>query len=260
MLSTYQNKLVAFVDILGFSNLVKESETNDSKAQMLLSSLRDIESFIKREEELYERSESIGNNTVSKLKVNYTQFSDSIILSTDIVVPEIDGLKFHNINNIMNMCTLLSYLQARFLNEGVLLRGGLTWGPIFHEKNICFGPAFIKAYLLESELANTPRIVIDPSITSLSLIPTEYEDYDLYPFLMENTLKGNMFLEDEVDGNYFINFMLLQTFKKNAESVFKKVSNSISDMDVQDEKQKRIIKKRQWVMKEINKFLKDRRE
>ncbi|AWP28105.1 hypothetical protein [Paenibacillus sp. Cedars] len=257
-MSTYQNKLVAFIDILGFSNLVKESETNDSKAQMLLSSLKDIESFIKREEELYQFSEDVGNNTVSKLKVNYTQFSDSIILSTDIVVPEIDGLKFHNINNIMNMCSLLSYLQARFLNEGVLLRGGLTWGPIFHEKNICFGPAFIKAYLLENQLASTPRIVIDPNIISLTLIPTEYEDYDLYPYLMENTFKGNMFLEDESDGHYFINFMLLKTFKNNAESVLEQINRSINGMNAQDKEQKKIIEKRQWVIKEINKFLENR--
>ncbi|WP_128100858.1 hypothetical protein [Paenibacillus sp. DCT19] len=254
-MSIYQNKLVAFIDILGFSNLVSESATNVNKAQMLLNSLKDIEAFIAKEENLYRISESVGNNTVSKLKINYTQFSDSIILSTDIDVPEMEGRKFHNINNLMNICILISYLQARFLNEGVLLRGGLTWGPIFHEKNICFGPAFIRAYRLESNFAINPRILIDPDITSLKLIPAEYHDYDLYPYLMENNFKGHIFLKDEVDENYFVNFMLLKTFKDNASSILSKINENISGMNDQIEDEKKVINKHQWVTTEINKFI-----
>ncbi|WFB61179.1 hypothetical protein [Paenibacillus sp. BR1-192] len=257
-MNIYQNKLVAFIDILGFSNLVKDSAENGQKAELLLSLLKDIEAFIKKEEDILHTSERIGNITAANLKVNYTQFSDSIILSTDIVVPEIHGIKAPNINNFMMIFSILSYLQAKFLNEGILLRGGLTWGPLFHEKNICFGPAFIRAYSLESRLAVNPRIVIDPCITTLDVIPTEYEDYDSYPYLMEKNLKGFMFLKDEEDGNYFINFMALQTFKANAHSILEKVKENIKGMSEEDEDEKKIISKHQWLIREINNFLKGR--
>ncbi|WP_145408764.1 hypothetical protein [Paenibacillus xylanexedens] len=257
-MNIYQNKLVAFIDILGFSNLVKDSAENGQKAELLLSLLKDIEAFIKKEEDIFHTSERIGNTTVANLKVNYTQFSDSIILSTDIVVPEIHGIKVPNINNFMKIFSMLSYLQAKFLNEGILLRGGLTWGPIFHEKNICFGPAFIRAYNLESRLSVNPRIVIDPLITTLDVIPTEYEDYDLYPYLMETNFKGFMFLKDEEDGNYFINFMALQTFKANAHSILDKVKENIKGMSEGDENEKKIISKHQWLIRKINEFLKGR--
>ncbi|EFU41004.1 hypothetical protein PVOR_15264 [Paenibacillus vortex V453] len=76
--------------------------------------------------------------------------------------------------------------------------------------------------------------------------------------MMENTFKGNMFLENESDGHYFINFMLLKTFKNNAESVLEQINRSINGMNAQDKEQKKIIEKRQWVIKEINKFLENR--
>jgi hypothetical protein len=230
-----------------------QSREDTNKAELILRVLRDIEAFIKREEELYLFSESIGNKTVSRLKINYTQFSDSIILSTEIIVPEINELRLHNINNLMNICSLISYLQARFLNEGILLRGGLTWGPIFHEKNICFGPAFIRAYHLESKYALNPRILIDPDIMNFNIIPDQYHDYDLYPYFIER-LKDHMFMWDEEDENYFINFMLLDTFKRNVDSIIKKVNDNMSGLNPEDEFDRKIIDKNQWIHKEINKF------
>jgi len=51
------------------------------------------------------------------------------------------------------------------LRQGVLTRGGITKGLLYHSSNIAFGPALIEAYRLESEVAVYPRVVLDPTLT-----------------------------------------------------------------------------------------------
>lgn len=43
---------------------------------------------------------------------------------------------------------------------GILVRGGILRGQLMHEKGMVVGPAMIEAYLLESNMANFPRIII----------------------------------------------------------------------------------------------------
>jgi hypothetical protein len=55
-------------------------------------------------------------------------------------------------------------MQAELADLGVFVRGGLTAGEVYFEENAIFGPAFIRAYELESQFANVPRIVVDPTV------------------------------------------------------------------------------------------------
>jgi hypothetical protein len=51
--------------------------------------------------------------------------------------------------------------------QGVIFRGRITYGKIFHNEEFVFGPAMIKAYNLEHDVATFPRIVIDKSSLEL---------------------------------------------------------------------------------------------
>ena len=53
------------------------------------------------------------------------------------------------------------YLTLRLLSIGVLVRGGITKGKLHHTDKAVFGPAFLVAYALESEVAVVPRILLD---------------------------------------------------------------------------------------------------
>ena len=51
-------------------------------------------------------------------------------------------------------------LHRAFLENGMLTRGGVAFGPVCHEGAIVFGAAMIEAYRMESELAIYPRVVV----------------------------------------------------------------------------------------------------
>jgi hypothetical protein len=74
-------------------------------------------------------------------------FSDSFVVSAggenaETVVPRLQQLAFS------------------LLEQGVLCRGGVVKGPLYHQDGIVFGPALNDAYAIESSVAVYPRIVL----------------------------------------------------------------------------------------------------
>ncbi|MGH2612804.1 MAG: hypothetical protein ACRDFB_07115, partial [Rhabdochlamydiaceae bacterium] len=76
----------------------------------------------------------------------------------------------------------LVHAQGELINHGILLRGGITIGDVYIDKQTIFGPAFIAAYDIESKLANYPRIVISPELIremkSNSLLKASHHDFE----------------------------------------------------------------------------------
>ena len=70
----YEDKIVAFIDILGFSNLVKSLENDPDLHELLFSCLQTVKSF---------KAESNGEDTVTS-EYEVSCFSDSIVISGNI--------------------------------------------------------------------------------------------------------------------------------------------------------------------------------
>jgi hypothetical protein len=129
---TYEDRAVAFIDILGFKNLVR-----DGRVSTILNAME----IMKR------RIQEIEG--VREAQVNISQFSDSLILSAP---NNQDGLPY-----LVHFASLVA--SELFLN-GIWCRGGITTGPMYHKGSVAFGQALIDAYDLESKLAVCPRILI----------------------------------------------------------------------------------------------------
>jgi hypothetical protein len=56
----------------------------------------------------------------------------------------------------------LVHLQGELINNSICIRGGVTLGEVHFDQNTLFGPGVVRAYELESNYANFPRIVVDP--------------------------------------------------------------------------------------------------
>lgn len=144
----YIDAFVTFIDILGFKNIVDNE--NPEKINKLLDAVKGFSSLPQRRRPPYDQSQYLPI---------VTQFSDSIIRiqpTNDLKVDDVDIMDF-----FLEEVTSLTITQGNLACNGILIRGGMTYGKICIHNNRIFGPAFNRAYYLESKLAKYPRIIID---------------------------------------------------------------------------------------------------
>ncbi|MEX2595207.1 MAG: hypothetical protein WD426_20750 [Anditalea sp.] len=131
---TYERKIIAFIDILGFKDIVMQSETDSSKIELIysvLDYLKDWETaekwdlkFLEIEEDAQKKG--VGNFDI-RGKTNTTSFSDSIVVSV-LVDSDVNEMASTLIVN-------LAYIGTVLLEKGILIRGGLTIGNIIPVEN-----------------------------------------------------------------------------------------------------------------------------
>jgi hypothetical protein len=63
---------------------------------------------------------------------------------------------------IFEFLRLLGFYQWEMVQQGIFVRGGITIGDIYTDEGVIFGPALVRAYELESQLARWPILSIDP--------------------------------------------------------------------------------------------------
>lgn len=177
----YEKRIVAFIDILGFKEIVKQSEKDTAKIELLFSVLeylKDWETSEKWNLKLVEIEEDAQKKGVDKFdirgKTNSTSFSDSIVVSvkTD-----------NNINEMTSTLIInLAYIGSVLMEKGILIRGGITIGNIVHnEKGTVFGQGLIEAYLLETKSAIYPRIILSDKLINELNYPLE-QKRNRYPY------------------------------------------------------------------------------
>jgi hypothetical protein len=139
----YCERYVAFVDILGFSDIVRNSERSPHQAMALVRVLERI------------RARSLGGAADDLFGDDFKvqSFSDTIVLSEKVTET---GLKW--------LLYSVADLTLDLLAQGILTRGGITKGLMYHSEGVAFGPAFLSAYYLESTIAKYPRVVVDRSV------------------------------------------------------------------------------------------------
>lgn len=151
---SYQDRFIAFVDILGFRDIIDRSkrEPPEVTIEEILSALNYPEPAAKGEMLIGE----VGDISESDHKV--TQFSDSIVISTE---PSESGLLY--------LVDHVERIVFNLLKLGVFCRGGIAKGLLFHEKNLVFGQAMIEAYDLEHEKADYPRVILSKEVDTFAL-------------------------------------------------------------------------------------------
>jgi hypothetical protein len=143
----YERRLVAFVDILGWSEACKiESMKLIEAAQIIHRAAKDYSNQTKAE--LHTQPGWTPNPMY--MMVNIGAFSDNIAVS----MPTSFGHRI--IGGVADLCRNL-------LQLGFLTRGGITIGDLHHVENVIFGPALVEAVQLEKE-AVYPRLVCSPAL------------------------------------------------------------------------------------------------
>lgn len=139
----YEDRILAFVDILGFKSMVQQSACNPQEQQRILNAMEIIHSY-------KEFNDTGFGNGLRQYGVQVTTFSDSAILSYPM---SFDGGLFHVLLDLI-------HLQIDLSNLGIFIRGGVSIGQAYHNEYNAFGPAMNDAYELESKKAIFPRIIL----------------------------------------------------------------------------------------------------
>jgi hypothetical protein len=133
----YEDRYVAFIDILGFREMVGRMRRAPKFYEDVLSALSAMRRTLPPREE----------KAATDLRVQ--TFSDSIVLST---LPTPDGL--------WHLLFVVHDLTDALLPRGIFIRGGVAKGRMHHEDDVLLGEAMIEAYDIESKVAGHPRIVL----------------------------------------------------------------------------------------------------
>ena len=208
----YDDRIIAYLDILGFHEKIKETEREsletggESKTlEFLISSLSYLQGEIRAAIENLE----LPPGTIA------TMFSDTIVVS----IPKAQSV------GVLHLFAILKGLQIKSTHENIFLRGCITFGKLYHTEEVIIGPALINAYKVEISAAVYPRIVIDPKVMDLYVRGYDERngDYKIKDYDYHLTF------EDDFDGTSYIDYFndIVNYVIVDPELYFAKLNNAI---------------------------------
>lgn len=161
----YEDKFIAFIDILGFKNIVERSEQGGAGAPTVDWILELVKAFGSSHEEDHALSGArvaAMPDVERDLNFRVTQISDCAVISAELSPGGLTALVHH--------CYGVAF---RLLLLGSLCRGYITHGKIIHTDTQFFGTGYIRAYENERKVSifhtgkadvGTPFIEVDPLV------------------------------------------------------------------------------------------------
>jgi len=258
---TYERRIIGFIDILGFGQLVLDSENDPEKFDLIkcvlekINSVDDIygspEDFFahsnysylspiakKEMDELYESMKAAAGPK----RIRITTFSDSIVFSC---LADSEGLT--------DFRYFLTKLLVHTSPFRLLIRGGITCGSLVHTDEMIFGPAMNNAYYLESNVAKYPRIVVGE----------KFEDFieELGRGALTDLVKTEL-IRTESETISYIDCLALTTNKvaqnmcgANAYEMLLNEKNTIETLIKDVPEDPKVASKLKWYVEYFNEFL-----
>lgn len=246
----YENRVVAFVDILGFKDILTKTvdkDNNDVQSQIdkvtdAYYSMRDVwdldEEISNENPELKKAYDEIKSN--SKI---VTTFSDSIVISFLQKEP----------SEIFSTLLELKWLIMRLISRGILCRGALAYGKMIHTDKFLFGPALVEAYETESKAALYPRIIV-----SRELIQMAGQARAAHHDSKTEIEYVRQLLKEDTDGMYYIDYFLgAQSELDDPENDFPTYINEVSEVIRKGVRSTRpdVKIKYMWMRDKVNKVI-----
>jgi hypothetical protein len=183
----YERSILTYIDILGFSELIANKSAGDiSRAIRVVREAAEPRRFKSAFKEISE--------------ADFRNFSDLCIIRKVIAKKD----KFPASGEVFSQILHMVHVQTNLLfDEGILLRGGITVGDVALSYGQLFGPAVVRGYALESQVARFPRVVVGEEVLrELRNNPALWvhdPDYDLKA--TKNLLRRDF------DGEYFVDYL-----------------------------------------------------
>ena len=186
----YEQRVVAFIDILGFKSLLndtigKDGNDNSDKIDEIISAYDSI-----REIWSVEQTAKYSDKKISATK-KISIFSDCLVVSFLIEQP----------SGVFSTLLEIKLLIMTLISKNILCRGAISMGKFIHTDHYLFGPALVEAYTLESKAALYPRVILDHSIIDIGT-KNRNKNHDL----TEEQKYVQSLLEKDSDGMFYIDY------------------------------------------------------
>lgn len=139
--AAFVESYVAFLDILGFSEIVSRVVSDDSADDL---------------ERLYKCHQASGGLIGHDPSIQITQFSDSIVISRPFEQ-----------SYFSKFIDVVYKYQRLLLGERFLCRGGVSRGRHFANGSFMMSAGLVSAYLLERDRARYPRVAVSEDLLTL---------------------------------------------------------------------------------------------
>jgi hypothetical protein len=148
-------RIVAWIDILGFSHELQQARTEFQHRAAYHKMLFVHEAF---------DSPSASDEPEECERINQDYGRTVLALSDGLVVTASPNAKARAsmtpYDLLMSFIGDLVMAQANCALNGIFLRGGISIGPFYHENNVLLSLALVLAYKLETERASYPVIIV----------------------------------------------------------------------------------------------------
>jgi len=135
----YRERYVAFMDVLGFSQLVSDADHQPHKREVILAIIESLRTTL---------------SEIPPTNFRFTQFSDCIAVSAD-----------RSRDGIIAIFSGCAALVTDLLQLGVMLRGGIAVGNLVHTSDVLFGTGLLSA-LAHDRSGGSPRIALQNDVMS----------------------------------------------------------------------------------------------
>lgn len=183
----YEDRVIVFMDILGFKEKVNSSVDDVKKRKTLFKVMEMIKEI---EVDQFEEDGKFKDGPEKCI------FSDSIVISYPGKTNR--GYAYWILHEIM-------FIQIFLMSYGYISRGGVTFGKVFHKNNVIFGPAMVEAYELESEIAIFPRVIVSNEFLSFAKKNCSPQN----SYKEEQRYIDSLLIQD-IDQNYFVDYINVQ--------------------------------------------------
>lgn len=166
----FTDKFVSFVDVLGFKQLVEKAELgNGMSLASILGLLKELGSSEERSRlDKFGPTICPGSRFIARnLDFRVTQISDCVIVSSEVSPA-----------GAINLIARCWGIVMHLLPKGIMCRGYITRGPVYHTDDNIIGSGYHNAYQKEAGVSafkkdaddrGTPFIEIDPTVSNYIL-------------------------------------------------------------------------------------------
>lgn len=138
----FKEKIIAFIDIVGFKDIVEKSEKGEGKS---LNEILEILNIFNTPRNTVCADRDLKNE---ELDFIVTQISDCAIISAK-----------NSDAGVVNLIEHCRNIASKFMLSGIMCRGFITIGNIYHAKNQVIGSGYQESYAGEPEVVAFGEVV-----------------------------------------------------------------------------------------------------